>query len=141
MYALDLNVKPDAIGLLKMDFLGLRNLTILQNAVKLIQSLHGLRVDLSELPLDDKLVLRCFAGWATGVFRWSPRYASPGQTTPPDVFGDIVALVALYRPGPMALIPDFVKASWSQRASLISIPISRLFYLRPTVLLSTKSKC
>ena len=111
MYALDLNVKPDAIGLLKMDFLGLRNLTILQNAVKLIQSLHGLRVDLSELPLDDKLVFEMLSrGETTGVFQMeSPGMRRLAKQLKPDVFGDIVALVALYRPGPMALIPDFVK--------------------------------
>lgn len=111
MYALDLNVKPDAIGLLKMDFLGLRNLTILQNAVKLIQSLHGLRVDLSELPLDDKLVFEMLSrGETTGVFQMeSPGMRRLAKQLKPDIFGDIVALVALYRPGPMALIPDFVK--------------------------------
>ena len=111
MYALDLNVKPDAVGLLKMDFLGLRNLTILQNAVKLIQSVRGHRVDLSGLPVDDKLVFDMLSrGETTGVFQMeSPGMRRLAKQLKPDVFGDIVALVALYRPGPMALIPDFVK--------------------------------
>lgn len=111
MYAIDLNVKPDAIGLLKMDFLGLRNLTILQNAVKLVVETNGLKVDLSDLPLDDKLVFEMLSrGDTTGVFQMeSPGMRRLAKQLKPDVFGDIVALIALYRPGPMALIPEFVK--------------------------------
>ncbi len=111
MYAIDLNVKPDAIGLLKMDFLGLRNLTILQNAVKIIEKVRGVKVDLSGLPLDDKLVFAMLSrGETTGVFQMeSPGMRRLAKQLKPDVFGDIVALIALYRPGPMALIPEFVK--------------------------------
>lgn len=111
MYSLDLNVKPDAIGLLKMDFLGLRNLTILQNAVKLIRDTRHVQVDLSDLPLDDKLVFTMLSrGETTGVFQMeSPGMRRLAKQLKPDVFGDIVALIALYRPGPMALIPEFVK--------------------------------
>lgn len=111
MYALDLNVKPDAVGLLKMDFLGLRNLTILQNAVKLIQETRSFRVDLSGLPLDDQKVFELLSrGETTGVFQMeSPGMRRLAKQLKPDVFGDIVALIALYRPGPMALIPEFVK--------------------------------
>lgn len=111
MYAIDLNVKPDAIGLLKMDFLGLRNLTILQNAIKIIESDRGIRVDLSGLPLTDKKVFEMLGrGETTGVFQMeSPGMRRLAKQLKPDVFGDIVALIALYRPGPMALIPEFVK--------------------------------
>jgi DNA polymerase III subunit alpha len=110
MYSIDLNVKPDAIGLLKMDFLGLRNLTILQNALKLINATEK-KVDLSALPLDDKLVFEMLSrGETTGVFQMeSPGMRRLAKQLKPDVFGDIVALIALYRPGPMALIPEFVK--------------------------------
>lgn len=111
MYAIDLNVKPDAIGLLKMDFLGLRNLTILQNAIKIIESDRAIRVDLSGLPLTDKKVFEMLGrGETTGVFQMeSPGMRRLAKQLKPDVFGDIVALIALYRPGPMALIPEFVK--------------------------------
>lgn len=111
MYAIDLNVKPDAIGLLKMDFLGLRNLTILQNALKLINTAGQTKVDLSAVPLDDKLVFEMLSrGETTGVFQMeSPGMRRLAKQLKPDVFGDIVALIALYRPGPMALIPEFVK--------------------------------
>lgn len=111
MYSLDLNVKPDAIGLLKMDFLGLRNLTILQNAVKLIKSTRDIQVDLSDLALDDASVFAMLSkGETTGVFQMeSSGMRRLAKQLKPDVFGDIVALIALYRPGPMALIPEFVK--------------------------------
>lgn len=111
MYAIDLNVKGDAIGLLKMDFLGLRNLTILQNATKIIEKVRGIKVDLSGLPLDDKKVFDMLSrGETTGVFQMeSPGMRRLAKQLKPDIFGDIVALVALYRPGPMALIPEFVK--------------------------------
>ncbi len=111
MYSLDLNVKPDAVGLLKMDFLGLRNLTILQNAIKLVEQNRNLKVDLSGLALDDKEVFSMLSrGETTGVFQMeSPGMRRLAKQLKPDVFGDIVALIALYRPGPMALIPEFVK--------------------------------
>jgi DNA polymerase-3 subunit alpha len=111
MYAIDLNVKGDAIGLLKMDFLGLRNLTILQNAVKIIESERGVKVDLSGLPLDDKRVFEMLSrGETTGVFQMeSSGMRRLAKQLKPDIFGDIVALIALYRPGPMALIPEFVR--------------------------------
>jgi len=111
MYAIDLNVKPNAIGLLKMDFLGLRNLTILQNAVGHIQKERDIKVDLSGLPLNDKLVFEMLSrGETTGIFQMeSPGMRRLAKQLKPDVFGDIVALIALYRPGPMALIPEFVK--------------------------------
>ncbi|PIR99322.1 DNA polymerase III subunit alpha [Candidatus Collierbacteria bacterium CG10_big_fil_rev_8_21_14_0_10_44_9] len=110
MYSIDLNVKPDAIGLLKMDFLGLRNLTILQNAINLIRA-NGNMIDLSDLPLDDKKVFEMLSrGETTGVFQMeSTGMRRLAKQLKPDVFGDIVALIALYRPGPMALIPEFVK--------------------------------
>ncbi len=110
MYSIDLNVKPDAIGLLKMDFLGLRNLTILQNAINLIRA-NGANIDLSGLALDDKKVFEMISrGETTGVFQMeSPGMRRLAKQLKPDIFGDIVALIALYRPGPMALIPEFVK--------------------------------
>ena len=111
MYALDLNVKDDAIGLMKMDFLGLRNLSILQSAINLVEKEKGIKVDLSGLPLDDKKVFEMISrGETTGVFQMeSGGMRRLAKQLRPDVFSDIVALIALYRPGPMALIPDFIK--------------------------------
>jgi len=111
MYALDLNVSPEAIGLLKMDFLGLRNLTTLQNAVGYIEHERGVKVDLSSLSLDDKKTFAMLSrGETTGVFQMeSPGMRRLARELRPSLFSDITALVALYRPGPMALIPEFVK--------------------------------
>ncbi|MEI6690918.1 MAG: DNA polymerase III subunit alpha [bacterium] len=111
MYAIDLNVKDDAIGLMKMDFLGLRNLSILQNAIHIVKEQSNIDIDISDLPLDDKKVFEILAkGETTGVFQLeSPGMRRLAKQLHADVFSDIVALIALYRPGPMALIPDFVK--------------------------------
>ena len=111
MYAIDLNVKDDAIGLMKMDFLGLRNLSILQNAIRLVKEQTGADIDISDLDITDKLVFELLSkGETTGVFQMeSPGMRRLAKQLRPDVFSDIVALIALYRPGPMALIPDFVK--------------------------------
>lgn len=111
MYALDLNVKPDAIGLLKMDLLGLRNLTTLQNAIKLIKETEGKDVDISSIPLDDPKVYEMLSrGDTTGVFQLeSNGMRRLAKQLKPNKFADIVAMVALYRPGPMTLIPEYAK--------------------------------
>lgn len=111
MYALDLNVKEDAIGLLKMDFLGLRNLTILQNSIHLVKKYQDIQVDLSEIPLDDPKVYEMISkGNTTGIFQLESRgMRRLAQQLKPNVFSDIVAMVALFRPGPMTLIPEFIK--------------------------------
>ena len=111
MYALDLNVKEDAIGLMKMDLLGLRNLSILQNAIRLVKEERGIEVDISDLDITDKKVFELLSrGETTGIFQMeSPGMRRLAKQLKPDVFSDIVALIALYRPGPMALIPDFIK--------------------------------
>jgi DNA polymerase III subunit alpha len=110
MYALDLNISDEAIGLLKMDFLGLRNLTILQKAVDLVKKQGG-KVDVSEIPLDDKKVYQMIAkGETVGVFQLeSGGMRRVAKNLKPSRFSDITAMVALYRPGPMELIPDFIE--------------------------------
>lgn len=101
----------EEIGLLKMDFLGLRNLTILQEAVQRIEETHGLKLDLQSLPLDDPKTYELLAsGNSTGIFQLE----SGGMRTilkdlKPTCFEDIIAVVALYRPGPMEQIPEFIR--------------------------------
>ena len=97
------------IGLLKMDFLGLRNLTILEDAVAGIKANRGIEVDLDHLPLDDKLTYELFArGDTLGVFQME---GGPMRgllrAMHADKFGDISAVNALYRPGPMASAPVY----------------------------------
>lgn len=101
----------EEIGLLKMDFLGLRNLTILQEAVRRIEETHGFKLDLQTLALDDPKTYSLLAsGNSTGIFQLE----SGGMRTilkdlKPNCFEDIIAVVALYRPGPMEQIPEFIR--------------------------------
>lgn len=111
MYSLDLNVTDTAIGLLKMDFLGLRNLTILETARQYIKEQRNEEIDVSELPLDDAQTLAMIAaGHTTGVFQLeSAGMRKLAKKLKPNRFSDISAMVALYRPGPMQFIDLFVE--------------------------------
>ncbi len=92
------------IGLLKMDFLGLRNLTVISDALDHIERITGTRIRIEDIPLDDAKSYRMLArGDTDGVFQFeSPGYKALCRQLKPDSFDDIVALGALYRPGPMA---------------------------------------
>lgn len=110
MYCLDLNVDETAIGLLKMDFLGLRNLSILGRAIELVKEKRGIEVNLSEIPLDDSKVFQMISsGHTTGVFQIeSSGMRRVARKLEPSKFSDLTAMVALYRPGPMELIDTFI---------------------------------
>ena len=101
----------EEIGLLKMDFLGLRNLTILQEAVRQIEETRGLKLDLLTLPLDDPQTYALLAaGNSTGIFQLeSGGMRAMLKELKPTCFEDIIAVVALYRPGPMEQIPEFIR--------------------------------
>lgn len=101
----------EELGLLKMDFLGLSNLTIIKNTLRIIKKVYGKEVDLATLPLDDKATYELFQrGDTTGVFQLESagmkRYL---RQLKPTVFEDIIAMVALYRPGPMQFIESFIR--------------------------------
>ncbi len=101
----------EELGLLKMDFLGLSNLTIINNAMRIIRKVYKDEINLSELPLDDELTYELFQrGDTTGVFQLESagmkRYL---RGLKPTTFEDIIAMVALYRPGPMQFIDSFIK--------------------------------
>lgn len=105
------------LGLLKIDFLGLSNLTIIKNALRIIKRVHDVDISVSEIPLDDKKTFELLArGDTTGVFQLESsgmkRYL---KQLKPTVFDDIIAMVALYRPGPMQWIEDFVARKHGQR--------------------------
>lgn len=100
----------EELGLLKMDFLGLSNLTIIKNALRIIKRVHGKDIDISSLLLDDKKTFELFQqGDTTGVFQFESagmkRYL---RQLKPTVFDDLIAMNALYRPGPMQFIDDFI---------------------------------
>ncbi|MBN4071988.1 DNA polymerase III subunit alpha [bacterium AH-315-F18] len=97
------------LGLLKMDFLGLRTLSIIKLACRLVKEEHGVELDMLEIPLDDKKTFELFQrGDSYGVFQFESD-GMRGLLTEamPDRFEDLIALNALYRPGPMDLIPSF----------------------------------
>ena len=98
------SMKPiEEIGLLKMDFLGLRNLDVIKDALDIIERSSGHRPDMTDLPLDDAKTFEMLArGDTAGVFQFeSEGMREALQKVKPDEFDDLVALVALYRPGPM----------------------------------------
>lgn len=113
MYSLDLNAvsQNKAIGLLKVDFLGLRNLTILENAVKYVYQNSGIKIDIHSIPLDDKKTFDLISkGQTIGVFQLeSSGMRRLAKDLKPGKISDIAAMVALYRPGPMELIPLFLE--------------------------------
>ena len=101
----------EELGLLKMDFLGLRNLTLLRNALDLIEKNHGIRIDFSQMDYDDPATFEMIASGNTeGIFQLE----SGGMTDfmknlKPNCFEDIVAGISLYRPGPMDSIPKYIE--------------------------------
>lgn len=107
----------EELGLLKIDFLGLRNLTILENICSLITETSGEVVDLQRLPLDDEATFSLLGqGDTTGVFQLeSSGMRNVLKALQPTVFEDIVAVNALYRPGPMEQIPAFIEAKHGKR--------------------------
>lgn len=111
MYALDCNVSDDAIGLLKFDFLGLRNLSIIQTALGLIKQYKHEDINIDTLPLTDKATFELLSSGDTfGVFQLeSAGMRRVAKSLKPNQFSDITAMVALYRPGPMDLIPTFIE--------------------------------
>lgn len=98
------------LGLLKIDFLGLKNLTILKTALRLIQETRGTTLHLQTLPLDDGATYRTLQeGLTTGVFQLeSPGMKRYLKDLKPTELEDIVAMISLYRPGPMELIPEYI---------------------------------
>lgn len=107
----------EELGLLKMDFLGLSNLTTINNALRIIKKVFHTDIDLQTIPLDDLATYSLLQkGDTTGVFQLESagmkRYL---RELKPTVFDDIVAMVALYRPGPMQFIDDFIKRKHGER--------------------------
>ena len=106
----DNSVVEDA-GLLKMDFLGLKTLTLIKDTVKIVKAKHNIKLDPENFPLDDQKTYELFQrGETVGVFQ----YESPGmqkhmKDLKPTVFDDLIAMNALYRPGPMEYIPSFIR--------------------------------
>ncbi|HOF42355.1 MAG: DNA polymerase III subunit alpha [Patescibacteria group bacterium] len=111
----------EKIGLLKMDFLGLKNLTIIQNTLRIVRKTKKIEVDMDNLPLNDEKTFKLLQeARTTGVFQLESsgmkRYL---KMLKPTVFEDIIAMVALYRPGPMDWIPDFIAGKHGRKVSYV----------------------
>ncbi|HQK70812.1 MAG TPA: DNA polymerase III subunit alpha [Bacteroidales bacterium] len=106
----------ESVGLLKMDFLGLKTLSIIRDAIENIKKRHGIEIDIENLPLDDKKTFELFSrGDTTGIFQFESdgmkRYL---RELKPNRFEDLIAMNALYRPGPMENIPLYIKRKHGQ---------------------------
>ena len=101
----------ESIGVLKMDYLALTTLTVIDNTLRRVREETGVEVDLTSLPLTDPDVYRLFAeGRTNGIFQFeSGGMKEELRRLKPTQFEDLIALNALYRPGPMSMIPDFIK--------------------------------
>jgi DNA polymerase III subunit alpha len=104
------NSVVESAGLLKMDFLGLKTLTLIKDACKIVKERHGIELDPDNFPIDDVKTYELFQrGETVGIFQ----YESAGmqkymRELKPTVFADLIAMNALYRPGPLAYIPSFI---------------------------------
>ena len=101
----------EKIGLLKMDFLGLRTLTVIENTIGLIEELHDITIDISKIPEEDPETYALFAqGHTVGVFQFESSGMQDWlRKLKPNSISDLVAMNALYRPGPMEMIGDFIR--------------------------------
>ena len=122
----------EELGLLKMDFLGLSNLTIINNAQRIVRKVYGEEILLEDIPLDDLETYQLLGrGETTGIFQFESagmkRYLRQLQ---PTVFDDLIAMGALYRPGPMQFIDDFIERKHGRR---------EIEYLHPRLEESLKS--
>lgn len=103
-------IELEELGLLKMDFLGLRTLTVIRDAVNLIEANHKVKIDFNEINYEDSLVLEMFAKAETlGIFQFeSPGMRAFLKELKPNMFENLIAANSLFRPGPMNQIPTFV---------------------------------
>jgi DNA polymerase-3 subunit alpha len=111
-------------GVLKMDFLGLKTLTILRDALELIKENHGVEIDLDALPLDDEKTFQLYQrGDTIGTFQFeSPGMQKYLRELKPDSFNDLIAMNALYRPGPMAYIPNYIERKHGRESITYDLP-------------------
>ena len=118
------NAVVEQAGLLKMDFLGLKTLTLIKNTVKIVKAKYGTILDPDNFPLDDQKTFELFQnGETVGIFQ----YESPGmqkhlKDLKPTVFDDLIAMNALYRPGPMEYIPSFIRRKHGDEKIVYDLP-------------------
>lgn len=111
-------------GVIKMDFLGLKTLTQIRDALNLIKENHGIEIDIDKIPLDDEATLRLYQrGETNGTFQFeSPGMQKHLQHLKPDKFEDLIAMNALYRPGPLEYIPNFIARKHGKEVITYDLP-------------------
>ncbi len=111
-------------GMLKMDFLGLKTLSIIKTAIENIEKRHGVKIDIDTIPLDDKKTFELYQkGQTNGTFQFeSAGMQKHLRGLKPDKFEDLIAMNALYRPGPMEYIPNFIKRKHGEEPITYDIP-------------------
>jgi DNA polymerase III subunit alpha len=111
-------------GVIKMDFLGLKTLNILKTALELIELNHGVKIDIDEIPLDDAKTYELYQrGDTNGTFQFeSVGMQKYLRELKPDKFADLIAMNALYRPGPLAYIPNFIDRKHGREAITYDLP-------------------
>ena len=111
-------------GVLKMDFLGLKTLSIIKTALELIQQNHGITIDIDTIPLDDEPTYQLFQkGNAVAIFQFeAPHLVSILKDMKPSAFDDLIALNALNRPGPAQFIPDYIRRKHGKEQVTYDLP-------------------
>jgi DNA polymerase-3 subunit alpha len=111
-------------GVIKMDFLGLKTLTIIKNALRLIKENHGIEIDIDTIPLDDQKTFELYQRADTvGTFQFeSPGMQKYLRDLKADQFADLIAMNALYRPGPLAYIPNFIDRKHGRETITYDLP-------------------
>lgn len=136
------NSVAEEAGLLKMDFLGLKTLTLIKDAIRHVKDRHGIELVADDFPLDDEPTYELFQrGETVGVFQ----YESPGmqkymKDLKPTVFADLIAMNALYRPGPLEYIPSFIRRKHGEEEIVYDLDACKDTWKKPMVLLFTRSK-
>lgn len=111
-------------GVIKMDFLGLKTLTIIRDALKMMEENHGIKMDIDDVPLDDKKTLELYQrGETNATFQFeSAGMQKHLRELKPDKFEDLIAMNALYRPGPMEYIPNFIARKFGREPVTYDVP-------------------
>ena len=129
-----------SVGMLKMDFLGLKTLSIIKDAVEMINESKGLAIDIDDIPLDDVKTFELYSrGETTGLFQFESdgmkRYL---RELKPNRFEDLIAMNALYRPGPMDYIPQYINRKHGREKIQYDLPQMEK-YLKDIFILKLKS--
>jgi len=118
------NSVVESAGMLKMDFLGLKTLSVIKDAIKLVKMRHNIDIDPDEIPLDDPKTYELYQkGQTNGTFQFeSPGMQKHLRALKPDKFADLIAMNALYRPGPLKYIPNFIARKHGEEEITYDLP-------------------